>query len=72
MSIKVDLETATREELVEEIRRQHEMVQNWANSWVTIVTANAEAWDNQHKADRARIAQLEGQLWVQEVGGDRP
>lgn len=49
MSIKVDLDTATREELVAEIVRQDGMVSHWSACWKTIVHANAEAWEQKVK-----------------------
>jgi len=59
MSIKIDLETATREELVAECLRQHDMNKNWADSWVTIVKANTQAWADHVRELEARVVMLE-------------
>jgi len=45
--IRVDLDTASREDLVAEIIRLHGVCETWATSWRTIVNANTEAWVDQ-------------------------
>ena len=42
--IRVDLETASRDELVAEIVRLHEVTERWSSAWQGIVAANTKAW----------------------------
>jgi hypothetical protein len=68
VSIKVDLKHATREELVDELLRQAEMVDTWSSSWQKMIAANAAGWEQmvheaRHERDLLReivgIAELE-------------
>ncbi|QFG10357.1 hypothetical protein J4U00_gp123 [Mycobacterium phage DyoEdafos] len=60
--IRVDLDTATRAELVAEIQRLHDVNQRWSESWQGIVKANADAWVHQVTELKSRVALLEGLL----------
>jgi hypothetical protein len=45
--IRIDLDTATREELVAEVVRLDGTCQRWSEGWDSIVEANREAWWDQ-------------------------
>lgn len=57
--IRVDLDTATRDKLVAEIVRLHEVCERWSRSWHGIVNANTQAWIEQVQERDERIAMLE-------------
>lgn len=45
--LRIDPDTATREELIAEVRRLDEVCDRWAQAWQGIIAANAEAWQDQ-------------------------
>lgn len=57
--LRVDLDTATREELVAEVKRLDDVVNRWAEGWHTIVEANTLAWIDAVNSRDARIKMLE-------------
>jgi hypothetical protein len=57
---RIDLEAATRDELVAEIQRLNMVCQRWAQSWHKIVEANTAAWIEMVNTQEARIKMLEG------------
>lgn len=60
--IRVDLEKASREELVAEIHRLDDVGKRWAEAWHQIVEANTAVWIESLEARDARIALLENLL----------
>lgn len=60
--LRVDLDTATREELVAEVKRLNAVVGRWEDSWHTVVEANTAAWVEYVNNRDARIEELERQL----------
>jgi len=60
--LRVDIETASRDELVAEVLRLDAVCNRWAESWHTIVGANAEAWGEMVIELKDRVAMLEGLL----------
>lgn len=60
--IRVDMETATREELVAEVVRLDAVIGRWSEGWNRIVTANTYAWGDLVTDLEGRIAMLEGLL----------
>lgn len=57
--LRVNLDTATREELVAEVVRLDAVVDRWEKAWHQIVEANTAAWVEYINNRDARIAQLE-------------
>jgi hypothetical protein len=53
--VRVDVTSASREDLVSEIQRLAEVCARWSASWRQIVTANAAAWED-------RVRELEDQV----------
>lgn len=69
--IRVDLDTATRDELVAEVQRLNEVSKRWSEAWQGIVKANTDAWVDQVTvlsravdALRELVAHLPGDIQV--------
>lgn len=45
--LRINPDTATREELIAEVRRLDEVCDCWAQAWQGIISANAQAWQHQ-------------------------
>jgi hypothetical protein len=58
--VRVDLDTATREELVAEIVRLDMVVDRWEKGWHQIVEANTTAWLSYVNSRDAEIDRLRG------------
>lgn len=59
MTIRVDLDTASRDELVAEIQRMEAVNVRWSESWQGIVAANTKAWSDMVLEMQQRVALLE-------------
>ncbi len=53
--VRVDVTSASREDLVSEIQRLAEVCARWGTSWKQIVAANTAAWED-------RVRELEDQV----------
>lgn len=53
--VRVDVTSASREDLVSEIQRLAEVCARWGDSWKQIVAANTAAWEY-------RVRELEDQV----------
>jgi hypothetical protein len=59
IELRVDLDTATREELVTEVIRLKAVVDRWSSAWQQIVKANADVWVDQVIELKSRVEMLE-------------
>lgn len=59
---RIDLNTASREELMAEVLRLNEVIDNWASSWQAIVQANTNVWADMVNDLQAKVRAVQD-LW---------